>query len=680
MIKPVSPIHTLLVSNRGEIALRVIQTAKSLGIRTVAVYSDIDAHALHVREADEAVRIGPAPAALSYLNIRNILDAAKAVQADAVHPGYGFLSENAEFAAACAEARLAFVGPPPHAIAAMGDKARSKTLMTKAGVPCAPGYNDDDQSNERLLKAANEIGFPVMIKAAAGGGGRGMRRVETSARFLEALESARADAASAFGSRHVILERAIDRPRHIEVQIFADRFGSVVHLGERDCSAQRRYQKIIEEAPAPNLSQALREKICRAAVKAARAVDYLGAGTVEFLLDESGDFFFMEMNTRLQVEHPVTEMVTGLDLVALQLRVAEGHPLGLEQDDIRFDGHAIEARIYAEHIENEFAPASGLLERWAPAASRARVDAGLAEGEVISPYYDTLIAKIITHRETREQARRALVATLKESALFGPPTNRAFLTRALGHAQFVDGVHSTRFLREAFDELTPRELSPQDLAIAAALLFESARKIHARHPGAPAELLNWFSASRLPTAYRLARFTPGQTNAGVDIQLVPTSAATYRASVDDAIFSVRVEPRGDDRALIHMEERRHDIAFHTPRSAMPGQRIQFSMDGEDFDIVDRSKLKSGVAAAAGDRFVAAPMHGVVQDVRLKEGDSVAAGDRLATLEAMKMQHAIKAALSGRIQRILCASGDQVDAGAPLFEISAVDARDDTIPD
>ena len=404
----------ILIANRGEIACRVMRTARDLGYRTVAVYSDADADALHVREADEAVRIGPPPVSESYLDARAIIEAAKRVGADAVHPGYGFLSENDGFASACQDAGLVFIGPTPDAIRAMGNKAAAKRLMIEAGVPCVPGYQGADQSDATLAAEAQRIGCPIMVKAAAGGGGRGMRLVTRLEDFADAVSTARSEAQNAFGSGELILEKAVVDARHVEVQVFGDAHGHVIHLGERDCSAQRRHQKVIEEAPSPAVSPALREKMGAAAVAAAKAISYRGAGTVEFLLGADGEFYFLEMNTRLQVEHPVTEEITGLDLVEWQLRVAAGEPLPLKQEDVRLDGHAIEVRLYAESPEKNFLPQSGTVFEWRPAEGKGvRVDHGIRSGQEISPFYDPMIAKVIAHGRTREEARRRLVRALR---------------------------------------------------------------------------------------------------------------------------------------------------------------------------------------------------------------------------------------------------------------------------
>jgi len=450
---------SVLIANRGEIACRIIRTLREMGVRSIAVYSDADV-------ADDAVHIGGSPAADSYLNIEKIIEAAKVSGAEAVHPGYGFLSENPEFAARCDEAGLLFIGPSPEAIKLMGDKAAAKRHMIKAGVPVLPGYQGSDQEDANLIKEAVRIGFPLMVKAAAGGGGRGMRLVLREKDLPHALSTARAEALSAFGSDALILERAVMRPRHVEVQIFGDQQGNIIHLGERDCSVQRRHQKVLEEAPCQIMTDELRKRMGDVAVKAARSVNYVGAGTVEFLLDSSGAFFFLEMNTRLQVEHPVTEMITGLDLVALQIRIAQGTPLDLLQGDIKLSGHAIEARLYAEIPAQNFLPATGQVEHlFFP--KDVRIDSGIEGGSDISPFYDPMLAKIIATGPDRETARRKLVRALEETALFGVETNRAFLIQALCKQSFVAGEATTAFIAENFLEegLAEKPISPSLAAV-----------------------------------------------------------------------------------------------------------------------------------------------------------------------------------------------------------------------
>ena len=467
-------MKSLLIANRGEIARRIMRTARRMGIHTIAVYSDADRNALHVREADTAARIGGAAPRESYLNIPTIIDAAKRTDADAVHPGYGFLAENADFAQAVINAGLTWVGPPPVAIRQMGDKAEAKRIAREAGVPTIPGAEPADQSNAGLIAAAKPLGFPLMIKAAAGGGGRGMRRVAADSELGAALDAARSEAAHAFGDGRLLLERALENARHIEVQVFADQHGNVIHLGERDCSVQRRHQKLIEESPSPAVDQALREKMGAAAVSLAKAVNYAGAGTVEFLLDAGGNFYFMEMNTRLQVEHPVTEAITGIDLVEWQLRVAMDERFTRQQSDIRFHGHAIEARLCAEDPARDFLPQAGRVALWRPAAG-VRIDHALHSGAEISPFYDSMIAKVIAHGATRDQARERLAKALDDTVALGLPTNKAFLASVLRDNEFAAHGATTDFLSRRFPDIEPAEPDVATLATAAALLARNAR-------------------------------------------------------------------------------------------------------------------------------------------------------------------------------------------------------------
>src|SRR5436305_9055616 len=465
------PFSKVLIANRGEIALRVMRSARRLGLGVVAVYSDADRDALHVRQADQAVRIGEALPAQSYLNIAAIVAAAKASGADAVHPGYGFLAENQDFAQACKQAGLVFIGPSPRAIEAMGNKAGAKEIMKKAGVPCVPGYQGADQADEVMLAEAKKIGFPVMIKAVAGGGGRGMRLVADAASFPGALRRARSEAKAAFGDPTVILERAIQNPRHIEIQVFGDSHGNAIHLGERDCSVERRQQKLIEEAPSPAVTSALRAKMGEVAVTAVKSIGYEGAGTLEFLLDQAGAFYFMEMNTRLQVEHPVTEAITGLDLVELQLRVAGGEPLGVSQEDVKFAGHAIEVRLCSEDAAHDFMPQSGRMALWRMPTG-LRVEHALQSGSEIPPFYDSMIAKIISHGATRDEARRRLIHGLEQTAAFGVTTNQAFLAACLRHPVFASGEATTAFIAKYRDVLlAPRKDAASEAALAALLLY-----------------------------------------------------------------------------------------------------------------------------------------------------------------------------------------------------------------
>ena len=540
-MKP-TPFSKILIANRGEIALRIMRTARRLGYGVVAVYSDADRDALHVREADQAVRIGEALPSQSYLKIEAIIAAAKASGADAVHPGYGFLAENEDFAAACRDAGLVFIGPSPEAIKAMGNKAGAKEIMQAAGVPCVPGYQGADQSDAVMLAEAGKIGFPVMIKAVAGGGGRGMRLVADAAAFPDALRSARSEAQGAFGDPTVILERAIADPRHIEIQVFGDRHGNAIHLGERDCSVQRRHQKLIEEAPSPAVSAELRARMGAVAVAAVKALRYEGAGTLEFLLDASGEFYFMEMNTRLQVEHPVTEAITGLDLVELQLRVAGGEPIGVKQEDITFSGHAIEVRLCSEDAGHDFMPQSGRMALWQMPGD-IRVEHALQSGSEIPPFYDSMIAKLISHGESRDAARRQLIHGLEQTAAFGVTTNQAFLAACLAHPAFAAGEATTAFIGQHRDELlAPRADAAAEAALAAVLLYVS-------DPFAP--------------PWRSGR------------SLAATFPVPVRVELDHGIHELEVGRERDGGYLANLENTQYRVEIH----ALDGDSIRFSSNG-----------------------------------------------------------------------------------------------------
>ncbi|MCY3828928.1 MAG: acetyl-CoA carboxylase biotin carboxylase subunit [Rhodospirillaceae bacterium] len=653
---------TILVANRGEIAVRVMRTARALGYRTVAVHSEADSEAPHVRMADAAAHIGPPPAAESYLNIDNILRAAAETGADAVHPGYGFLSENAAFARACADVGLTFLGPDADAIALMGDKAEARRCMAEAGVPCVPGYDSAEQSDAALIAAAAEIGFPVMVKAAAGGGGRGMRLVDTPEDLPNALAAARSEAENAFGSGNLILEKAIARPRHVEIQIIADSHGNTIHLGERDCSVQRRHQKVIEEAPCPVMTGDLRAAMGAAAVEAARSIGYCGAGTVEFLLDADGDFHFLEMNTRLQVEHPVTEAITGLDLVALQIRVAEGLPLGLAQADVRPAGHAIEARLYAEDAAQDFLPAAGDIALWRPAAGPGvRIDSGVESGQTVSPFYDPMIAKVIAHGESREIARRRLIRALAETAAFGLTTNRRFLIDCLERDVFANGEATTAFIEEQFgdDDLAP---SAPDFAIAAAaavLKFLAGRdEAIADSLNISPELLNWASAGALESRYGL---TAGETM--FDLSVSPTGARDYAVRSDAEAASVHVVSVEEGRAILAVDGAQQHLLFHAE-----GDALYLGEAGCDYRF-DSGRSVASLQDEQGGGRVVAPMHGKILEIAVDPGDIVARGDRLLVIEAMKMQHDIVAPAAGAVAEILQQAGVQVAAGDPLVDIA-----------
>ena len=652
----------ILIANRGEIACRVMRTARDMGYSTVAVYSDADADALHVREADEAVRIGPAPVGDSYLKSDAILAAAKLSGADAIHPGYGFLSENDAFAAACEQAGLVFIGPTSDAIRAMGNKAAAKRLMIEAGVPCVPGYQGADQSDATLATEAQRIGFPIMAKAAAGGGGRGMRLIARAEDFADAVSTARSEATNAFGSGELILEKAVVDARHVEVQVFGDSHGNVIHLGERDCSVQRRHQKVIEEAPSPAVSPELRAQMGAAAVAAAKAIAYRGAGTVEFLLDKSGEFYFLEMNTRLQVEHPVTEEITMLDLVEWQLRVAAGEPLPMTQDGVGLDGAAIEVRLYAEDPSKNFLPQSGRIQVWAPAEGEGvRVDHGIRSGQEISPFYDPMIAKVIAWGGSREEARRRLVRALEQTVLFGPPNNKAFLISMLKHPEFIAGKATTAFIgahypagSEAIAEKAP---SPRLLALAAALLYErSAAKL------APL-MQSWDSSGVFAKPLKLAvgeKETP--------VVLTARGGGAFSAVVNGATVEVDLVERGTD-----VLRYRAGGVDSKARYAFEGADLFIEANGETLATRDTShEIKSSAERDGGARLVA-PMNGRIVSVLAQAGEAVKKGQRIVILEAMKMQHEIVAGRDGVLETVSVKEGDQVATRHVLATLTAEDA-------
>lgn len=642
----------LLVANRGEIAVRIMKTARSLGYRTVAVYSEADARALHVEMADEAVCIGPAQVAESYLNVAAILDAARRTGADCVHPGYGFLSENAGFARACKDAGLVFVGPPESAIELMGSKRRSKIAMQEAGVPVVPGFEGDNATDEELIEAAANIGYPLMLKASAGGGGRGMRLVESESELADNIKRARSEARQAFGDDELILEKAVIEPRHIEIQVFADRHGHAVHLGERDCSVQRRHQKVVEEAPSPFVTPELRQSMGEAAVKAALACHYEGAGTVEFLVDKNRNFYFLEMNTRLQVEHPVTELITGQDLVAWQLAVAEGQVLPLSQDSIRLDGHAIEVRLYAEDPANQFTPQTGELLGFAPAEGDGiRFDSGVRAGDQVTPHYDPMLAKVIAWGKDRNEARRRLIRALEDTTIFGVTTNRWFLSRIVAHPTFGNGEATTAFLSKEFredDSLSPLEISEQELALAAAIACQNDNG------------------------------RAGWSNA-------PATETPVVLRYQDQTFELMARHRGE-QMLVRMGEESREITLRRVSSGVlciidrgVRQRCQYQWHGDDLylQLLGRAVMVTDVthqpaagATNSGSGRIQAAMDGAIIDVPVKAGQAVKQGDTLMVLEAMKMEHPVKADRDGVIRDLFAGVGDQVKRNQLLAEVEA----------
>jgi 3-methylcrotonyl-CoA carboxylase alpha subunit len=659
------PIRSLLVANRGEIAVRIFKTARNMGLRTLAVFSDADRHALHVRVADAAYPIGAAPPRESYLVAAKIIEAALAGGADAIHPGYGFLAENAEFAEAVTAAGLIFIGPPPAAIRSMGWKSAAKTLMQQAGVPLVPGYHGKDQSDATLAEAAKSIGFPVLIKASAGGGGKGMKVVAEPADFADQLASARREAKAAFGDDTVLVERYLTRPRHIEMQIFADTHGNAVHLFERDCSVQRRHQKVIEEAPAPGLGAERRKAMGAAAIAAARAVGYVGAGTVEFIA-EGDEFYFMEMNTRLQVEHPVTEAITGQDLVAWQIQIARGEPLPLTQAQLTIDGHAVEARLYAEDPDKGFLPQTGSLTHLA-FPDGVRIDQGVTSGDKVTHHYDPMIAKIIAHGADRGSAIDRLAAALRATEVAGVTTNRALLNRILTHAAFAAGDVDTGFIERHRDALfAPAAIEPaRAFALAAlAVLGREANEVR-RDPNdrfSPWALAGPF-VPNLPARFEIvlahgedrrkiiAETWQGMTTLRLDAR---TIAAEARLA-DDGTLDVRL-----------------DGVKLTARAVFSGDKVTLYHGGEDmtFLAIDPRETASDNAHAGGK--LTAPMPGTVIAVFVRPAEEVAMGTPLVVVEAMKMEHVIKAPHDGIVKTVNVAQGDVVAEGIELVVLEAVE--------
>jgi 3-methylcrotonyl-CoA carboxylase alpha subunit len=642
-------LSSLLIANRGEIARRIIRTARRMGIRTIAVFTEADRSWPHWREADQAILIGDGPAAESYLSIERIVGAAVESGAEAVHPGYGFLSENAAFVEACAAAGLVFVGPPASAMRAMGFKSEAKIIMARAGVPVVPGYNGERQDPDFLKQKAYEIGYPVLVKAVAGGGGRGMRRIDRAPDFEAGLGAAKREALAGFGNDRVLVERYLNTPRHIEVQVFGDGHGNFVHLFERDCSVQRRHQKVIEEALAPGLADDVRDYLGAAAVKAAAAVGYQGAGTVEFIADASSElrrdsFFFMEMNTRLQVEHPVTEAVTGLDLVEWQIRVAAGEELPLRQDEIALRGHAFEARLYAEDPAQGFQPSTGRL--WAaafPDGAGIRIDAGVEEGSVVGPFYDSMLAKVIASGADRDEALRRLQAALQGVRVAGPKTNLAFLSAIVAHPEFVAGAPDTGFIDRELDRLGA---PPAELSDAAPAIVEwVSRKAKELAAGAPGP---WSRAD----AFEVGGL---QRRAGMEVVI---EGSSMRADISWGEDGPRI------LSLDGSELRQ-----------LPAFEIVWAVD-QAFVLQGGNQLRVGFpdplardldAVQAGGQ-VSAPMHGRVVSVHVSEGDRVAKGDLLFTVEAMKVEHSVLAPVGGVIAAVAVAAGEQIEQGAPAMTI------------
>ena len=690
----------LLIANRGEIACRVIRTARRLGIRCIAVCSDADEGARHVAMADEAYRIGPPPARASYLDTEAILGAAERGRADAIHPGYGFLSENADFAEACAARGIVFVGPPAGAIRAMGSKSGAKRLMAEAGVPLVPGYHGADQTPERLRAEAEAIGWPVLLKASAGGGGRGMRAVERAGDFDAALAGAKREAAAAFGDDSMLIERYVAAPRHVEVQVFADRRGHFVHLFERDCSAQRRHQKVVEEAPAPGVEGELRAAMCEAAVAAARAIGYEGAGTVEFLLDRGGEFWFMEMNTRLQVEHPVTELVTGTDLVEWQLRVADGEPLPLTQDEIALRGHAVEARLYAEDPARGFLPSTGRLVhlRLPEDEAGVRVDAGVRSGDAVSMYYDPMIAKVVAWGPDRDSAVDRLAAALAATEAAGVTTNSDFLHALVTHPRFRAADVHTRFIEERLEDFAPAEAADppteEDLAVAAWAMAarddgaaiprpESGDRGAGRGGGVDDDPCSPWSRRdhwRLNgSGERIVRFRPvgdrgdgGGSGEVVELAVrgggedpTTTGARGHEVRLPSGReVMVRGAPAAGGRWEVEVDGARRPVTF-----VAEGERLTvFHGGGRRVFVRDDPGAVSGGLEMAGG--LTAPMPGRVVSVLVEPGQSVREGQAVLVLEAMKMEHTLVAPADGMVEEVRYAPGDLVDEATELVVLAA----------
>ena len=659
--KPYRRFRTLLIANRGEIACRVIRTAKAMGLRTVAVYSEADRDAMHVAMADAAVLLGPARARDSYLNMERVIDAARRSGAEAVHPGYGFLSENAEFAQACADAGLVFVGPTAAMMTAMGSKSGSKMLMEKAGVPLVPGYHGEAQDEATLAKAADNIGFPVLIKASAGGGGRGMRIVVSRSELAAAITSARREAKAAFGDDRLLIEKFVENPRHIEVQIIGDSHGNLLSLFERECTLQRRHQKVVEEAPSPTLNPAQREAVCAAARKAAAAVNYAGAGTIEFVSDGK-DVFFIEMNTRLQVEHPVTELITGIDLVEWQLRVAFGEKLPLNQDQIKFNGHAIEARVYAENPHKNFMPSVGRIRTWrTPDQSNGlRIDAGYREGDAVSPHYDAMLAKVIAWAPTRDAAIERLNRGLEETDVRGIVTNIPFLSALLTHPDVRANAIDTGFIERELKTLAPPPAAPGDLELCAAVaaILDDETKAARAEAHSP-----WRTAGWMPVGRRQRLFT-FRDRQGAERKITlkyGNGPATLSIDARDLAFTCSPSVDGGfDLTLDGMKS--HILAV------IEGHELYLRTRNGRFELHWVDPFGGDDEEQVGEDKIVAPLPGTVVALLAEEGARLEKGAAILTLEVMKMEQTLRAPFAGVLKRIKCKVGDIVQEGVELAEV------------
>ena len=665
----------VLIANRGEIAVRIIRTCQRMGYRTVAVFSEADRGAPHVALADEAVCIGAAPAQESYLSIDKLIAAAKASGAGAIHPGYGFLSERAAFAQAVQDAGLVFIGPDPQAIEAMGNKSASKIRMLAAGVPCVPGYQGDDQRDATLVAEAQKVGLPVMVKAAAGGGGRGMRLVTEAADLPASIQSARSEAANAFGDGQLLIEKAVLQARHVEIQVFGDRHGTVLHIGERDCSVQRRNQKVVEEAPSPAVDEALRARMGAAAVAAARAVNYVGAGTVEFMLAHDGSFYFLEMNTRLQVEHPVTEIVYGLDLVEWQLRVAQGEALPLSQEAVlaRRSGWAIEVRLCTEDPADNFLPQTGPVLAWhAPHGGAMRSDHGLRQGATVSPYYDSMQAKLIASGGTREEARRTLLHMLEDTVLLGVGSNRDYLSHIIAHPVFASGDFSTGFIAE---HLSPQAFAasraPSALhkALAAVLLYRSAALLLQAQAGLDAELLEWQSSSPAQVPLLLLCGTER-----LRTSVTALGQGHYRVQAQGEALELHIDAM--EAPTVRFT---HDGLQGKAHFALDGEQLHLAHSGLTLCYTDATLAPAAKDAPGSDGRLLAPMDGKILKVLVQPGQAIAKGQTLAVLEAMKMEFAISSGVDSTVTALACQVGQQVKARQLLISLAPTAIPGDSTP-
>ncbi|HRO01716.1 acetyl/propionyl/methylcrotonyl-CoA carboxylase subunit alpha [Nitrobacter sp.] len=656
------PLDTLLIANRGEIACRIIRTARAMGLRTVAVYSEADRDAMHVAMADEAVCLGPAPARDSYLNIEKVIDAARRTGAEGVHPGYGFLSENAGFAQACADAGLVFVGPTAAMMTAMGTKSDARALMQKAGVPLVPGYHGETQDEATLRNAADRIGYPILVKASAGGGGRGMRIVRSAAELAPAIVSARREAGAAFGDDRMLIEKYVESPRHIEVQVIGDSHGNLLSLFERECTLQRRHQKVIEEAPSPTLNAAQRDRVCEAARKAASAVSYVGAGTVEFVSDGK-DVFFIEMNTRLQVEHPVTELITGIDLVEWQLRVAFGEKLPLTQDRIALNGHAIEARVYAEDPNRNFMPSAGRIRTWRtpPEVEGLRIDAGYREGDAVPPNYDAMLAKVIAWAPTRQAAIHRLARGLDETDVRGVATNIPFLSALITHADVRANAVDTGFIERHLQDLTrpPETLSETELAAAVAAVLLEESKASLTDTASPWRTAGWMAVGR-----RRRRFVFRQGQAEHEVTFVYGNGPDeIQLGGKNLAFAFAADD--SDGIILTLDGRRSHVVF-----ALDGRGLYLRTRNGRFELLWVDPFGEDDEEQAGEDRIIAPLPGTVVALFAEEGTLLEKGAPILALEVMKMEQTLRAPFAGRLKKIKCRVGDVVQEGVELAEIEA----------